>query len=568
MIDSSDDSQHPVLSRRTVVAGASLGVAGLVGAQAAFRSSAQDATPDPAGGQDSPAEPESTPNVAGPAIPPEVTEYANDWPMSQGNLFSDRTAKSTTIDSGNVTQLEVAWELPLEAVSGFGAITSNPIVLGDIIYIIDNNGNVSSVDRETGSINWQNVNNVPTLGPNGVAVGYGYLVSVLGDDCTVICQMADTGEEVWRFRLANHNALGITMSPLIYDNYVIVSTEPGGNSRATYEGGANGVVYCMDLATGVTLWTFDTTKDQLWGNFRVNSGGGLWYPPSVDENGVLYMAVGNAAPFPGTDEFPNGASRPGNNDYANCVVAIDPNAGRILWYANVNPGDLIDHDNQETPVLADVDDNGTTRKLLFTGGKHGFVIGFNRESGKEIWRTAVGTHQNDDLDVLPADTEIEVFPGILGGINAPMAYANGRVFIVALNSSSPWSATSFGYSPDAIGAATGNVVAIDALTGDVIWNVETVTGLAGPGPTIANDVLFTGGLDGIVRAYSTEDGTLLWSYQAAAGLNAPYAIAGDMLLVPAGSFIAPSSDTEGEPPTVAPSVIAFRLGSGDATPAS
>lgn len=99
--------------------------------------------------------------------------------------------------------------------------------------------------------------------PNGVAIGCGYLVSVLGDDSTMICHMADTGKEVWRYRLANHNALGITIAPLIHDHYVIVSTEPGGNSRATYEGGAAGIVYFLDLAISTMLWTFDTTKDQF-----------------------------------------------------------------------------------------------------------------------------------------------------------------------------------------------------------------------------------------------------------------------------------------------------------------
>ena len=557
----SEDLERTGLSRRTVITGASAGVAGLVAAQSGLRSRAQDATPEPTGGQDSPASPEATPNTVGPEVPPEVTQYANDWPMAQGNLFSDRNAASTTIDSGNVDTLGIAWELPLSTQSGYGAITSNPVVQGDTVYIIDNQGNVKALDRETGEVRWAKDYNVDTLGPNGVAVGYGYLVSVLGDDCTVVCHMADTGDEAWRYRLSNHNALGITMAPLIYDNYVIVSTEPGGNSKGTYEGGATGVVFCLDLATGVTLWTFDTTVDQLWGNFLVNSGGGLWYPPSVDENGVLYMGIGNAAPFPGTEEFPNASSRPGDNDYANCIVALDPNQGQLLWYLNVNPHDLLDHDNQETPVLADVED----RKLVFTGGKHGYVVGLDRESGKEIWRTAIGTHQNDDLEELPTD-DVDVFPGVLGGINSPMAYANGKVFAAAINASSSWNSTTLNYGEFSLNDATGSLVALDALTGEVVWNVDVSTGIAGPGPTIANDILFTGGLDGIVRAYRIDDGTLVWSYQAAAGLNAPYAIAGDMLLVPAGSFILPSSDTEGEAPEYRTSVIAFRLGASGATP--
>lgn len=81
------------------------------------------------------------------------------------------------------------------------------------------------------------------------------------------------------------------------------------------------------------------------------------------------------------------------------------------------------------------------------------------------------------------------------------------------------------------------------MTGQILWDVEIPTGIAGPGPTIANDVLFMAGLDGIVRRYNTSDGSLVWSYQAPAGTNAPFAIAGGLLLVPAGSFILPSADT-------------------------
>ena len=570
MSDMSDEQQRSVFTRRKVVAGASIGAGSLIAAQAGLRANAQDdATPAPEEGQDAPVDPESTPQMAGPAIPPEVTEFANDWPVAQGNLFADRASKSSTIDTSTVSTLGVAWELPLDAQSGFGAITSNPVVQGNTIYLIDNRGNVYSIDRETGEVNWRNDYNVDTLGPNGIAVGYGYLVSVLGDSAEVLGHRADTGELVWRFKLANHNALGITMAPLIYDNYVIVSTEPGGNSRAIYEGGANGVVYCLDVTTGVTLWTWDTVEEDLWGNFRVNSGGGLWYPPSVDEDGILYMGIGNAGPFPGTEEFPNATSRPGDNDYANNIVALDPNAGRVLWNRNINPHDLIDLDNQETPVLADVtDDAGITRKMVFTGGKHGFVVGLYRGLGKEVWRVPVGRHENDDLPEYPDGDGIVVYPGVLGGINAPLAYADGRVFAATFNFGTPYSATEFGFNPEGYAVATGNFVAIDALSGQILWDIELPTGLAGPGPTIANDVVFIGGLDGIVRGYNVVDGTLVWSYQAAAGLNAPFAIAGDMLLVPAGSFIVPSSDTQGEPPAVAASLIAFKVGSSEATPVS
>ena len=528
--------------------------------------SAQDseATPEAVSGEG--AAVPASPGGALPTIPPEIETYANDWPMAQANYRGTRASASSTIDSTNLDQLGVAWSYPLDAVSGWGAITSNPIVLGDTVFIIDNVGNVHSLDRETGAVNWRNDYNVSTLGPNGVAVGYGYLISVLGDTAEVLCLLQETGEEVWRFQLANHNALGITMAPLVFDGYVIVSTEPGGNSRAVYEGGAFGIVFCLDIETGVTLWQWNTVTDDAWGNFRVNNGGGLWYPPSVDvETGVLYLGIGNPGPWYGHPEYPNGSSRPGPNDYTNNLVALDPNAGRVLWTISVKPHDLFDHDNQQTPVLADVPNGDSIVRMVFSSGKHGFVLGADRTSGIEIWRVPIGKHLNDTVTTL-GDEFVEIYPGASGGVEGPIAYADGMVFAGVLNASTKFSATSIDPTSLDLATATGNVVAIDARTGQIIWDVEIPTGIAGTGPTIANDVLFIAGLDGVLRAFNTADGALIWSIQLPAGANAPFAIANDLLLVPAGSFFIPSSDSIGEPTMPFPQVVAFKLGATGEVP--
>ena len=183
-------------------------------------------------------------------------------------------------------------------------------------------GNVQSLDRATGAVRWRNDYNVQPI-PNGVAIGYGDLVS--SSETPPKCSACrPTRGRRSGASSSNHGSLGITMAPLIYDGVVYVSTEPGGNTKGNYGGGASGVVYAMDLLTGTTLWTWNTSKGELFGNFVVNSGGGLWYPPSVDEaTGVLYMGIGNAGPFP------DGSSRPGPNDYANNLVALDPKQGRV-----------------------------------------------------------------------------------------------------------------------------------------------------------------------------------------------------------------------------------------------
>src|SRR5690606_27238396 len=75
-------------------------------------------------------------------------------------------------------------------------------------------------------------------------------------------------------------------------------------------------------------------------------------------------------------------------------------------------------------------------------------------------------------------------------------------------------------------------------------------------------------LDGLVRAYGINDGSLVWTFQTAAGINAPFAIAGDTLLIPSSAFIFPSSDAADPLPHYASELIALRLGATEATPAA
>ena len=546
--------------RKTIGAGAAaiLSAAGMVAAgKPVF---AQDATPAASPAAQETEDPMATPAASSlPTIPPEIEEFANDWPMAQHDYASTRNAVGSTIDSSNVSDLGVAWEFQLMASSPFGAITSNPVIQGDRIYIIDNSATVQCIDRASGELIWIFEQNVATYGPNGVAVGYGKVIGVAGDTAEVFALNAETGEEIWRFQLTNHSTMGITMAPAVYDGYVIVSSEPGGNTKGIYGGGANGVVYCLEIETGITRWTWDTVEEDLWGNFAVNSGGGLWYPPSVDVNtGILYMGIGNAGPFPGTEEFPSGASRRGLNNYANCLVALDPTQGKVLWYINVKPRDYYDHDNQLTPVLGTVSIGEVDTEVVFTTGKHGFVVAAGRESGHEYWRRSIGKHKNDLFTELPEEA-VEVFPGILGGSQSPMAFANGVLYVATLNYAYTVNRTEY----EAVGGyeiATSNVLALDGATGDVIWDVELQSGIAGPGLTLANDVVFIGTLDGIARGYNIADGTEVWRSQTSAGLNAPFAIAGDMLLVPAGSFIAASPESPDPLPGVRSALIAYQLG--------
>ena len=116
--------------------------------------------------------------------------------------------------------------------------------------------------------------------------------------------------------LTSSKTEGIDMTPQLFGDKVLVSTIPGSSSNF-YAG--NGTARCTRSTRrpGKSTVVFSTVKggQKLWGNPKLNSGGGLWYPPSVDSQGRVFLGVANPAPFPNTPKSPNGSSRPGPNLY-------------------------------------------------------------------------------------------------------------------------------------------------------------------------------------------------------------------------------------------------------------
>lgn len=520
------------VNRRQLVGGASAAVAAasVVKLTPAF---AQDATPE------SGPHPEASPVAPSdlPIVPPEFETETN-WPIESGDLKATRVAAGTSISTSTVGDLGLAWTLPVNAPGMFGALTANPVIVDGVIFLQSGVSDVYAIELETGAVKWQKTYNqqVPSGGPNGIAVAYGNLYFPVGGDGEVVALNAETGEDVWSVFIAGPRKEGIDMAPAVYGGVVYISTIPG-NVDGYYQGGQRGVIHGLDASTGRVLWYFDTTTDNLWGNSLVNSGGGLWHPPAFDDEGYSYYGIGNASPYPGTDEFPNASSRLGANDYANNVLKLDPSTAGLVWNYNVSPHDVFDLDNHLTPVLTSWtdDETGYETKLVITSGKHGFVVAVDPLVGEEVWRTPVGKHQNDKLEEVPEGESIEVYPGTFGGVETPLAVANGVVFAPVLNSST-W------YFPNELDAAkldftagTGQLYALDVRDGTVLWTVDLPSGALGSA-TVANDVVFTGTMDGLVRAYNVADGSPVWSYQTASGISAGPAISGDYLVVPSGGL--------------------------------
>lgn len=509
--------------------------------------------------QDAEATPEASPEATLPAVPPEFGSETN-WPVEGYDLSATRNVQGSGITAESISTLGDAWKYKVETSAPYGALVATPAVVDGVIYQQDAMSNVYALDLETGELIWEVVHNesVPSGGPNGVAVAYGNVYYTVGGPADVIAVSAADGSELWRTNVRGIKNEGITIAPSVYDGRVYVSTIPG-TVDSFYSGGERGHIIQLDANTGEVIWYFDTTTDNLWGNAVVNSGGGLWHPPSFDEEGFIYAGTGNAGPFPGTEEWPNASSRPGDNDFANTTLKIDPATGGMIWYNNIKPFDLFDLDNQLTPVLVESDG----RKLAVSSGKHGLVVAIDRDTGEDVWRTEVGPHENANVDEIPDGESISVLPGVLGGVETPIAVADGRVFAPVFVMASVYSSTSMDGASFDISQATGQLVCLDLATGEILWDVTEPAGSLA-GATVVNDVVFTGCLDGVVRAYSVEDGSLLWTYQATAGLNASFAISGDYLLIPAaGPWIQSEDSWSALPDGGGAHLIALKL---DGTP--
>ncbi|MBX3072206.1 MAG: PQQ-binding-like beta-propeller repeat protein [Thermomicrobiales bacterium] len=511
----------------------------------------------------------ATPEAALPTIPLETTVGEGDWPVAQGDLQGTRNALNSSIDSGNLGDLDVAWRFDLEAAGFFGTVTANPIVVGDTVFIQDMQSNVFAIDRWSGLLKWKTEFGIGSIGPNGVAVGYGLVYAGLSDTGEVVALDIATGTEVWRQRIGSPPGEGIDMAPMVYDGMVYISTVPGtGVGPTFYQNGDRGVLYVLDALTGEVAWWFDTT-DGGFGVPRLAGGGGLWYPPSFDDDGNIYFGVGNPSPWPLTEDCPNAECRPGDNLYTSAMVSLDAHSGAVRWYYQDRPHDLLDLDFQNTPVLATVTIDGADTEIAVGSGKTGNVVAVDANSGEVIWSLPVGKHQNDENAPLP-DDPIEIFPGAYGGVETPIGFANGVVFATWVDLAQYQGAT--GPDPDRsanFADAEGGILAINAADGSVIWEVPLPTFVLG-GVTIANDVVFTAGLDGLVRGFDAATGDELWSWEADLGINAPLAIADDTIFVAAGFVKMPQvGATPAATPAAAadpgtPQLVAIRVGGASA----
>ena len=462
--------------------------------------------------------------------PPEWA--GSSWPTHNHDLANTRATTSTPINSQTVSKLKVKWRFTFKGLGASGAFASSPIVLNNTVYLQDLASNVYALNRSDGKLLWEHRFNEPNVGPNGVSYGYGRLFGAT--ETKAFALDPATGKVLWSRRLTRNSNEGIDMAPQLYDNTVLVSTVPG-NTSSFYKGNGVGGVWALDAATGQAKWRFSTVSDgaKLWGHPSVNSGGGIWYPPAVDGQGRVFLSVANPAPLYGTPKFPNGSSRPGPDLYTDSLVVLNGQTGKLLWYRQAIAHDLRDYDLVIPAILSTVPIRGVQTPIVMVAGKMGKAYAFRSDNGQPLWNVSVGRHQND-TGPLPGNPTT-IYPGDLGGVETPMAYADSRLFVPWVDFGARASASGLagGFATN-FGSGRGGLAAIDASTGKVAWQ-QKLPSMDFGAATVANDVVFTSTYAGQIYAFDTQTGNMLWTSQAPAGINSFPAVDGDTLLVGAGA---------------------------------
>lgn len=452
------------------------------------------------------------------------------------------------IDAATVSKLKVAWSIPLNNKSAYGAYASTPVIANGVVYSIDLDADVQAIDLQTGQVLWSNDLKTLEYGPDGVVVADGEVFGATETSAFALEQK--TGKELWSVPLVENEHEGIDMSPGYHNGIVYVSTVPG-NVTSFYEPGANGVLWALEAKTGKKLWHFDTSPTSLWGDPGANSGGGVWYPPAFDDEGNMYVGTGNPEPVPGTESQPWGSSRPGPNLYNDSVVKLNATTGKLDWYYQVTPHDLYDWDQQDPPILGEVGG----KQAVISGGKSGVVVALERSTGKLLWRRDVGIHNGHDHDGLYAmRNELSklklpetVYPGKLGGVIAPMSSNGGSVFAPVVNLPVKFTTqTQVTEGPE----ESGEVAALNTSTGAIQWT-HKFPAPAFAATTTVNNLVFVSTSDGELYALNTGNGEVAWESELPAGSIGGVAVEGSTLIVGAGQATTASQK---------PALVAYRIG--------
>jgi polyvinyl alcohol dehydrogenase (cytochrome) len=447
---------------------------------------------------------------------------AGGWNGFGRDLEGSRFHPDPGIRAADVPRLRLRWAFGLD-----GGIHGQPTIVGDRVFVSSVPGQLYSIDAETGCVFWSYLTAAGdlnwgagsratvTVGPVP-SLGEGRYAAYIGDDHSFVHAIdAVSGRQLWRTRIETHPGSRVTGSPVLHDGVLFV---PVSSLEEAAAGGDNyecctfrGSIVALDAGTGDILWKsysipeeprptrLNAAGAQMYGP----AGAAIWSTPTIDrDRGLLYATTGNSY---------TEISVPG----ANAVLAFDLASGDLRWARQVLADDNYiaagcnrpqppancpdevgpDYDYGSAAIIRTLVDG---RQLLISADKGGMVYAMDPDrQGAIVWRQRVGAGS------------------ALGGVQWGMAADDEHVYVAV---------------SDVMGPETGRRPGLTALritTGEVVWHTPApppacswtegaeCSNAMSAAVSLIPGAVFAGSLDGHIRAFSTADGSLLWSHDTA-----------------------------------------------------
>lgn len=314
---------------------------------------------------------------------PALAQNASDsnWLTYHGDYTGRRFSSLAEITPANVANLRAQWVFHSRNSDN---LQGTPVVSDGLMFMTSAN-DAFALDPRTGRSVWHYsrpvtnglVDDASAHHNRGVGLWH-TRVFMETDNAHLLCLDARSGHLIWDVAYAPGNKnYGATSAPLVIKDQVLVGTSGG-------DDGVRGFIASFDAETGKERWRTWTIPapgefgSESWpGDMYLRGGATTWMPGTYDSDlNTIYWGTSNAAP-----DF-DGSVRPGDDLYTSCVLALDPETGKMKWHFQFTPHDLFDYDATETAVLIDAEYQGAPRKLLVEANRNGFLYVLDRTDGK------------------------------------------------------------------------------------------------------------------------------------------------------------------------------------------
>lgn len=451
------------------------------------------------------------------------------WLTYSGNYLGHRYSPLDQINAGNVARLKVAW---MYQVNDLNKFETSPLVVDGVMYISEPPSNAAALDLRTGRPIWRYQRTLPRdirhccgLVNRGLAI-LGDLVFLGTVDAHLLALDAKTGRVRWDVTVADYQTgHTITVAPLAFRDKVAIGIAGG-------EFGIRGFVDAYDAQTGRRAWRFWTVPgpgqpgNETWGGDSWKYGAAAtWVTGSYDPGqNLLLWGTGN----PGPDY--QGAVRPGDNLYANSLVALDGDTGKLRWHFQFTPHDTHDWDANQVPVLVD--------DLVVTANRNGFYYVLDRRTGKflravayakQTWAKSLDDRGRPAAlpNSAPSVEGTPVYPGLHGGTNwfSPSYSSQTKLFYVAAREEGTlFYAGDVAYTAGALYTGgsfkgipgvepTGSIQALEVETGRRRWEFPLQSPPWAGLLATAGGLVFGAASEGYVFALDARTGRPLWRFQ-------------------------------------------------------